>query len=74
MGKVQHNTRNYCVFGLCPSSSILKTREQNVLETDSVSKTMDNVQKPSNSESYTPLSEPFRATCKIIVLHTVTPS
>jgi hypothetical protein len=28
-----HNTQNYWVLGLCPLSGILKTREQNVLET-----------------------------------------
>jgi hypothetical protein len=28
-----YNTRNYWVFGLCPSSGILKTIEQNVSET-----------------------------------------
>jgi hypothetical protein len=32
-----HNTQNYWVFGLCPSSGILKTRERNVSETRSVS-------------------------------------
>jgi hypothetical protein len=30
-------TQNYWVFGLCPSSCILKTREHNVLETGYVS-------------------------------------
>jgi hypothetical protein len=30
------NTQNNWVFGLCPSSEILKTREHNVLETGSV--------------------------------------
>jgi hypothetical protein len=29
--------RNYRVFGLCPSSGILKTREHNVSETGSLS-------------------------------------
>jgi hypothetical protein len=28
---------DYCVFGLCPSSGILKTREHNFSETESVS-------------------------------------
>jgi hypothetical protein len=32
-----YNTQNYWVFGLRPSSGILKTREPNVLETGSVS-------------------------------------
>jgi hypothetical protein len=32
-----YNTRNYWVFGLCPSSGILKYREHNVSETGSVS-------------------------------------
>jgi hypothetical protein len=27
------NIQNYWVFGLCPSSSILKTREHNISET-----------------------------------------
>jgi hypothetical protein len=31
-----YNTQNYCVFGVCPSSSILKTREHNVSETGSL--------------------------------------
>jgi hypothetical protein len=31
------NTRSYWVFGLCPSSGILKTKEHNVSETGSVS-------------------------------------
>jgi hypothetical protein len=30
-------TWNYWVFGICPSSSILKTRKDNVSETGSVS-------------------------------------
>jgi hypothetical protein len=30
-------TRNYWVFGLCPSSNILETRKQNVSETGSIS-------------------------------------
>jgi hypothetical protein len=28
-----YNTQNYWVFGLCPSSGILKTREYNISET-----------------------------------------
>jgi hypothetical protein len=32
-----YNTQNYWVFGLCPSSSILKTRKHNVSETPSAS-------------------------------------
>jgi hypothetical protein len=32
-----HNTQNYCVFGLCPSSGILETRKHNASETGSVS-------------------------------------
>jgi hypothetical protein len=28
-----YNTQNYCFFGLCPSSGILKIREHNVSET-----------------------------------------
>jgi hypothetical protein len=32
-----YNTQNYWVFGLCPSSSILKTREHKVSERDPVS-------------------------------------
>jgi hypothetical protein len=31
------NSQNYWVFGLCPSSSILKAREHNISETGSVS-------------------------------------
>jgi hypothetical protein len=31
-----YNTYNYRVFGLCPSSDIVKTREHNVSETGSV--------------------------------------
>jgi hypothetical protein len=31
------NTQNYCGFGLCPSFGILKTRENDVSETGSVS-------------------------------------
>jgi hypothetical protein len=38
-------------FVLCPSSGILKTREH---------RTIGKVQKPGNSECYTPSSEPFR--------------
>jgi hypothetical protein len=30
-------TQNHWVFGLCPSSGILETREHNVSETESVS-------------------------------------
>jgi hypothetical protein len=32
-----HNTQIYWVFGLCPSSGILETREYDVLEIESVS-------------------------------------
>jgi hypothetical protein len=32
-----YNTRNYWVFGRCPSSGILKIREHNISETGSVS-------------------------------------
>jgi hypothetical protein len=32
-----YNIRNYWVFALCPSSVILRTREYNVSETESVS-------------------------------------
>jgi hypothetical protein len=32
-----YNTQNYWIFGFCPSSGILKTREHNVSETGSVS-------------------------------------
>jgi hypothetical protein len=32
-----YNTQNYWVFGLCPVSHILKTREHNISETGSVS-------------------------------------
>jgi hypothetical protein len=32
-----HNTQNYWLFGLCPSSGILKTREHIVSEIGSVS-------------------------------------
>jgi hypothetical protein len=55
-----YNTRNYSVFGLCPSSGILKTRDHNVSETDPVSETLcslvfripddGQVQKPNISE------------------------
>jgi hypothetical protein len=31
-----YNTQNYWVFGLCPSSGILETREHNVSETEPV--------------------------------------
>jgi hypothetical protein len=31
-----YNIQNYWVFGLCPSSGILKSREHNVSETESV--------------------------------------
>jgi hypothetical protein len=70
---IWHNLtiQNYWFFGFCPSSGILETRKHNVSETDPVSKTlfffyflqywtMDKVQRPSNSECYTPSSEPFR--------------
>jgi hypothetical protein len=33
----RHRVVNYLVFGLCPSSDILKTRKHNVPETGSVS-------------------------------------
>jgi hypothetical protein len=42
------NRPNNWVSGVCPSSGTLKYR------------TMDKVQKPSNSECYTPSLEPFR--------------
>jgi hypothetical protein len=32
-----YNTQNYCVFGLCPLSGIVNTREHSVSETGSVS-------------------------------------
>jgi hypothetical protein len=35
-----YNSQNYWVFGLHPSSGILKTVEHNILETDPVSKTL----------------------------------
>jgi hypothetical protein len=31
------NTRNYWVFGVCPTSGILETRKNNVSETGSIS-------------------------------------
>jgi hypothetical protein len=39
LGTTKHYnyTKTYWVFGLCPSSGILKTREYNVLEIGSVS-------------------------------------
>jgi hypothetical protein len=54
-----YNTQDCWVFGLCPSSGILKnTKEHNVSESRSVSetlcflgyRTMDEVQKPGNPE------------------------
>jgi hypothetical protein len=66
-----HNTRNYWVFGLCPSSGILKNGLNRVgvflphlrTETDPVSETlcsseywtMDKAQKPSNSDYFLPV-------------------
>jgi hypothetical protein len=36
--EIQHyDIRNYYIFGICPSSRILKTREHDVLETGPVS-------------------------------------
>jgi hypothetical protein len=35
--EIKYGTKNYWVFGLCPLSSILKTRKHNVSETGSVS-------------------------------------
>jgi hypothetical protein len=32
-----YNTKNYWVFGFCPATGILKAREYNVLEIESVS-------------------------------------
>jgi hypothetical protein len=32
-----YNTQNYWVFGLCPLSAVLKTREHNISETGSIS-------------------------------------
>jgi hypothetical protein len=32
---MMYNTRNYWVFGLCPSSGILETRKRDVSETGS---------------------------------------
>jgi hypothetical protein len=37
---MMYNTRNYWILGLCPLSGILKNREHNVSETDSVSETL----------------------------------
>jgi hypothetical protein len=36
-GESEYSTRNYWVFGPCPSSGILETRKHNVSETGSVS-------------------------------------
>jgi hypothetical protein len=62
-GSVAHNfffllqgifvIQNYWVSWLCLSFGILVSRIQSY-------RTMDKVQKPSNSEYYTPSSEPFR--------------
>jgi hypothetical protein len=48
-----YHIQNYWVFGLYPSSGILGTRKRE-------RGTMGKVQKPSNSECDTPLSEPFK--------------
>jgi hypothetical protein len=34
---MMNNTQNYWVFGLCPTSGILKTRKHNVSETETIS-------------------------------------
>jgi hypothetical protein len=45
--------KNYWVFGLCPLSSILKTREHNVSETGSVSEMLCSLVSgiPDNGQS-----------------------
>jgi hypothetical protein len=61
-GNDDKTCRNYCVFGVCPSVGI---RGHTIIRTlqvfyDSLEyRTMDKFQKPSNSECYTPSSEPF---------------
>jgi hypothetical protein len=58
-----YNTQNYWVFGLCPLSVVLKSREHNVSETGFVGvfhspedgnrssfQKMDEVQRPNNYE------------------------
>jgi hypothetical protein len=57
------NVQNYWVFGLCPKSSILKTRKHSISETlcSLVFRIPDDGQSPKTQQSkcYTPSSEPL---------------